>query len=119
MEVASSVASTRELVMSASSRASKPFATANCPFTLEIIMCFTLNSATEWAGSMFQVVVVCGVASALIRISFSDYLIRLHDICCNKYLRKKLLDLTACSLQQFRKLTQALLAQMSQLFLMS
>jgi hypothetical protein len=25
---------------------------------LEIIMCFTLNSAAEWAGSMFQVVVV-------------------------------------------------------------
>src|SRR5579872_214138 len=26
-----------------------------CPFTLEIIMCLTLNSAVAWAGSMFQV----------------------------------------------------------------
>jgi hypothetical protein len=30
----------------------------NRPFTLEIIMCLTLNSAAEWAGSMFHVVVV-------------------------------------------------------------
>ena len=31
------------------------------PFTLEIIMCLTLNSAVEWAGSSFQVVTVAGV----------------------------------------------------------
>src|SRR5581483_1333511 len=32
-----------------------PVSTPKAPFTLEIIMCLTLNSAEEWAGSMFQV----------------------------------------------------------------
>src|ERR1035437_10110456 len=31
------------------------------PFTFEIIMCFTLNSAAEWAGSRFQVIREAGV----------------------------------------------------------
>src|SRR5208283_841194 len=35
------------------------------PFTFEIIMCLTLNSAAEWAGSMFQVVVT-GAAVAVV-----------------------------------------------------
>src|SRR5690242_4131721 len=66
MEAASMVASTREFVGSLSSKVSVPFTPVNCPFTLEIIMCFTLNSATEWTGSMFQVLtVVCGAASVL------------------------------------------------------
>src|SRR5207237_6923810 len=52
-----------------SSRVRTPVTLANCPFTLEIIMCLTLNSATEWAGSMFHVVVaVCGIASVLVLV---------------------------------------------------
>ena len=47
-----------------SSRVRTPVMPVNWPFTLEIIMCLTLNSATEWAGSMFQVVVaVCGACA--------------------------------------------------------
>jgi hypothetical protein len=44
--------------------------------TFEIIMCLTLNSATECAGSRFQVVVeVCGVASVPM-VVFPFYRIR-------------------------------------------
>src|SRR6266568_3769219 len=58
---------TREFFSSDSSRVNTPVTLANCPFTLEIIICLTLNSATECAGSMFQVVVeICRVASVLI-----------------------------------------------------
>src|SRR5260370_41527176 len=40
-------------------------------------MCLTLNSATVWTGSMFQVLVaVCGVASVLIGVSFLSVGIR-------------------------------------------
>ena len=43
------------LVWSASTRWRTPLIPLNLPLTLEIIMCLTLNSAAEWAGSMFQV----------------------------------------------------------------
>jgi hypothetical protein len=36
------------------------------PFTFEIIMCLTLNSAEEWAGSSFQVVTVPGAGVAVV-----------------------------------------------------
>jgi hypothetical protein len=43
---------------------------------LEIIMCLTLNSAAEWAGSMFQVVVAEDVVvGAVERAVFSDMLV--------------------------------------------
>ena len=47
IEAASIEASTRDLVRSDSSRVRTPVTLVNCPFTLEIIMCLTLNSATE------------------------------------------------------------------------
>src|SRR5579863_979182 len=55
-------ASISERVGSVGSRRSLPLIPENFPFTLEIIMCLTLNSAAEWAGSMFQVVTAAGVA---------------------------------------------------------
>src|SRR5579859_346470 len=75
MEAASTEASTWELARSVSSRASRPWTLVNWPFTFEIIMCLTLNSATEWTGSMFQVAVdVCGVASVLMVVLLSFFL---------------------------------------------
>jgi hypothetical protein len=53
----------------------------NLPFTLEIIMCLTLNSAAEWAGSMFQVV----VAAVMVDLFLSHGWMREDDIRCNKY----------------------------------
>src|ERR1700757_4106794 len=38
------------------------------PFTLEIIMCFTLNSARECAGSTFQVIVAAGIAVVVVMV---------------------------------------------------
>src|SRR5437763_7867132 len=67
IELASIEASTLELVASCSSRCKAPATLVNWPFTFEIIMCLTLNSATEWAASRFQVLAaVCGIASVLI-----------------------------------------------------
>src|SRR5579864_2520615 len=64
MEAASIEASTREFARSDSSRNKAPETLENWPFTFAIIMCLTLNSAMEWAGSMFQVVVVVEVCTA-------------------------------------------------------
>jgi hypothetical protein len=50
-------------------------------------MCFTLNSAAEWAGSIFQVdtaEVVVAVAVILV-CSFSFLSMRQQDIRCNNY----------------------------------
>src|SRR6266568_6379226 len=71
IDAASIEASTWEFVKSLSSRARTPLTPVNWPFTFEIIMCFTLNSATECTGSRFQVVVaICGVANVFIVASF-------------------------------------------------
>ena len=66
------------------------------PFTFEIIMCLTLNSAAEWAGSMFQVVVagvavaadvvVCVVVGIFGFAPFPRWM-REETIRCNKYFR--------------------------------
>ena len=40
-------------VGSVSCRSESPERPVNLPFTLEIIMCLTLNSAAEWAGIEF------------------------------------------------------------------
>src|SRR5262249_60960777 len=67
MEAASAETSTRELWCPDSSSDKIPESLENWPFTLEIIMCLTLNSATEWAGSTFQVVVeICGAATVAV-----------------------------------------------------
>jgi hypothetical protein len=58
----------------------------NLPFTFEIIMCFTLNSAEECAGSIFQVDTADVVAVAVMRVcSFSFFWMRELDIRCNNY----------------------------------
>src|ERR1019366_11954 len=74
-------ASIADLVTSASSRLRTPERPVNLPFTLEIIMCLTLNSAAEWAGSMFQVV----VAAVMVDLFLSHGWMREDDIRCNKY----------------------------------
>ena len=79
-------AATHAFNKSASFSSSAPLIRVNCPFTLEIIMCFTLNSATEWTGSMFQVVLaVCGIAGAFMVSSFLVDLMRYTDNRCNNY----------------------------------
>src|SRR5882762_7988873 len=91
IEAASINASTREFIRSDSSRINTPVTLANCPFTLEIIMCLTLNSATEWTGSRFQVLVaafgaaVCGVGDVLMVTILSLAWMRYHDNRYNKY----------------------------------
>src|SRR5260370_27047665 len=60
------VTSTFDLVTSPSWRSSVPERPENWPFTFEIIMCLTLNSATECAGSMAQVVTAfCGAVAVV------------------------------------------------------
>jgi hypothetical protein len=50
-------------------------------------MCFTLNSAEECAGSIFQVDTEDVVAVAVMRVcSFSLLWMRERDIRCNNYL---------------------------------
>src|SRR5262245_14165781 len=56
IDAASIEASTLEFATLDSSRFKTPATFAKCPFTLAIIMCLTLNSASACAGSMFQVV---------------------------------------------------------------
>jgi hypothetical protein len=46
--------STTEWVYSVSSSLSTPESPENVPFTCEIIICLTSNSAAEWAGSIFH-----------------------------------------------------------------
>src|SRR5579863_932693 len=58
------VASTVESAGSASFSSRTPRTPWKLPFTLEIIMCRTLNEAVEWAGSTFQVEMVLTVAVA-------------------------------------------------------
>ena len=61
------VTSTREFASLDSSRVNTPETLENWPFTLAIIMCFTLNSTIVWTGSMFQTVVeICGSAVVLL-----------------------------------------------------
>ncbi len=58
-------ASTLERVESTVCSFRVPLSPLKLPFTFEIIMCFTLNSALECAGSSFQVMVDSGVAVAV------------------------------------------------------
>src|SRR6266536_4783597 len=111
MDVPSIEASTRECVRSFSSSSNAPLTLANCPLTFEIIMCFALNSATEWTGSMFQVVVpVWGVAASVLIIAFLSRRVRcVHtNIVSTHSLSKKSLDLAARRAQQFGQRPQAL-----------
>src|ERR1700675_722406 len=87
IEPTSIEAPTCDLVTSYSSSEITPLMAENCPLTLLIIMCLTLNSAVEWTGSMFQVVVGAAIAfAALISVTpFQLDLIRLNDIRCNKF----------------------------------
>src|SRR6266567_730169 len=55
-------ASAVERVGSVGSSLRTPLMPVRLPFTLEIIMCLTLNSAAEWAGSSFQVIREAGEA---------------------------------------------------------
>ncbi len=75
------VASMVELAGVVSSKTSSPVMPVNWPFTFEIIMCFTLNSAAECAGSIFQVVVV----AVMVYFPPSQALMPGIDIRCNKY----------------------------------
>src|SRR5260370_7640236 len=55
-----------DLVTPPSWRSSVPETPENWPFTFEIIMCLTLNSATERAGSMAQALAaVCGAVAVV------------------------------------------------------
>ena len=56
----STEASMEERLASVACSSRVPLRPLKRPFTLEIIMCFTLNSADEWAGSSFQVVTEAG-----------------------------------------------------------
>src|SRR5262249_15277281 len=56
IEFASMDTSTRELAKSSATMSTTPVTVENCPFTLEIIICLTLNSAVVWTGSMFHFV---------------------------------------------------------------
>src|ERR1700756_2519127 len=65
-DAASMVTSTFDLVTSPSWRSSVPETPENWPFTFEIIMCLTLSSAMECAGSMAQVLTaVCGAVGVV------------------------------------------------------
>src|SRR5712692_4912106 len=119
IEAASIKASTREFVRSDSSRVNTPVTLANWPFTLEIIMCLTLNSATEWAGSMFQVVVVvavfvCGLASVLMVVILSLCFRCVMTIIVATLIKaKKSGHLAAGNVQQFSQRPQALPPQVA------
>src|SRR6185369_719771 len=66
MVAESSETSTPDFVRSALSSFNVPVTPLNSPFTFEIIMCRTLNSAWEWTGSTFQV--VAEVTSAAVAV---------------------------------------------------
>src|ERR1700756_4509038 len=74
-DAASMVTSTFDLVTSPSWRSSVPEMPENWPFTFEIIMCLTLNSATECAGSMAQVLteVCAAVAVVMVLAPFASF----------------------------------------------
>ena len=61
----SMVASTVDAVGSVWFSWKTPVKPVRLPLTLEIIMCFTLNSAAEWAGSRFQVIREAGVTGVV------------------------------------------------------
>ena len=54
-----------------------PVTPLNWPFTFEIIMCRTLNSAWEWTGSMFQVVVATVTSGAVVVIILNPPVIQM------------------------------------------
>src|SRR2546425_10475597 len=96
--------------MSDSSMVIVPSISLNCPFTFVIIMCLTLNSAAECAGSRFQVVVlVCAAIAVLIPDSM-----RRIDIRCNR----SSIARASTDGQEFDQLLQSLRAQVTQLLAM-
>src|SRR5579864_7726111 len=66
----SRVASMKERDASVECSVRSPVMPLMVPFTLAIIMCLTLNSATVWAGSIFQVVREAGAEMDAIGGSF-------------------------------------------------
>src|SRR5579862_3494444 len=82
----STEASTEERVASVACSVSTPERPEKLPLTLEIIMCLTLNSAPEWAGSRFQVVVDAAVAVVIVELLPSSFWMREGYIRCNNYL---------------------------------
>src|SRR6266567_1161006 len=122
IEAASIEASTCDLVTSDSSSVSTPVTLGNCPFTFEIIICFTLNSATEWTGSRFQVVVVvdvCGIASVLMVFVLSLSFRCVMTIFVATYMfHKQSAYLGAGGLQQFGERLKPLSPHVAQLFAM-
>src|SRR4029077_19585290 len=95
----------------------------NWPFTFEIIMCLTLNSATEGAGSMAQgvtsfccaVAVVPVVAVDIVLAPFASFgLDALPRYSLQRIVEKKL-GFAAGSAEQFRKSLEPLTPQVTQL----
>src|SRR5580693_4484746 len=116
-DAASMVTSTFDLVTSPSWRSSVPETPENWPFTFEIIMCLTLNSATECAGSMAQVLTaVCGaVAVDMVLAPFASYeLDALSRYSLQQIVQKKL-GFAAGDAEQFTKSLEPLTPQVAEL----
>src|SRR5580700_3578758 len=119
-DAASMVTSTFDLVTSPSWRSSVPERPENWPFTFEIIMCLTLNSATECAGSMAQVVTafcgsVAGVAVVMVSAPFASFGL---DACQRYSLQRivqKKLEFAPGGAEQFTKSLESLTPQVTQL----
>src|SRR5580704_15799334 len=115
-DAASMVTSTFDLVTSPSWRSSVPERPENWPFTFEIIMCLTLNSATECAGSMAQVVTAfCGaVAVDMVLAPFASFgLDALSRYSLQRIVQN--LGLAARCAEQFTKSLEPLTPQVTQL----
>src|SRR4029077_4711585 len=119
-DAASMVTSTFDLVTSPSWRSSVPETPGNWPFTFEIIMCLTLNSATECAGSMAQVLtavccVVAGVAVVMVSAPFASFgLDAMPRYSLQRIIQKKL-GFAAGGAEQFTKSLEPLTPQVAEL----
>src|SRR5580704_4592724 len=81
----STLASTEERVESTRCSVRVPLRPEKRPFTLEIIMCFTLNSADECAGSSFQVITEAGEVVVAMGWLLSQPWMRQDINRCNNY----------------------------------
>src|SRR5580704_1667636 len=117
-DAASMLTSTFDLVTSPSWRSSVPESPENWPFTFEIIMCLTLNSATECAGSMAQVVTAFCGAGAVDMVSAPCAAFGL-DACprysLQRLVQKNNLGFATGSAEQFTKSLEPLTPQVPQL----
>src|SRR5947199_6353176 len=119
MDAASIVASIFELITSSSSRRKLPDTPVNWPFTFEIIMCLTLNSATECAASMFQLLTAaCGAVSVVICIFLSGIIRFVKTRFVTTSIKDKKLRRGAGGTQQVAKSFQALPPEVAQLLAM-